>query len=103
MRLAVYRWLSEFTRRNTLLAILVAFVAATAAVWAFLNVQTAVREARRAYLGGLLATQAELVQFWIAARKEDTRQWAEDAELRRLVRELTDRSRIRSRRRAAPA
>ena len=96
MRPIVYRWLSEFTRRNTLIAILVALVAATAAVWAFLNVQTAVREARRAYLGGLLATQAELVQFWIAARKEDTRQWAEDAELRRLVRELTDRSRIRS-------
>ncbi len=96
MRLAVYRWLSEFTRRNTLIAILVAFVAAAAAVWAFLNVQTTVREARRAYLGGLLATQAELVQFWIAARKEDALQWAEDAELRRLVRELTDRSRTRS-------
>lgn len=95
MRLAVYRWLSEFTRRNTLLAILVAFVAATAAVWAFLNVQTAVREARRAYLDGLLATQTELVQFWITARKDDARQWADDAELRRLVRELISHSRIR--------
>lgn len=96
MRPILHRWLSEFTRRNTLIAIMVALVAATAAVWAFLNVQTAVREARRAYLGGLLATQAELVQFWISARKEDARQWADDAELRRMVRELTAHSRIRS-------
>lgn len=88
MRHLAYRWLSEFTRRNTLIAILVALVAAAAAIWAFLSVQTTVREARRQYLGGLLATQAELVQFWISARKEDARQWAEDAELRRLVREL---------------
>ncbi len=95
MRPVVFRWLSEFTRRNTLIAILVALVAATAAVWAFLNVQTAVREARRAYLGGLLATQVELVQFWIGARKEDARQWAEDDELRRLVRELSARARNR--------
>ena len=96
MRPIVYRWLSEFTRRNTLIAILVALVAATAAVWAFLNVQTAVREARRAYLGGLLATQAELVQFWISARKEDARQWADDDELRRLAHELIGHSRTRS-------
>lgn len=95
MRPIVYRWLSDFTRRNTLIAILVALVAATAAVWAFLNVQTAVREARRAYLGGLLATQAELIQFWISARKEDARQWADDAELRRMVRELIAHSRDR--------
>lgn len=88
MRHLAHRWLSEFTRRNTLIAILVALVAAAAAIWAFLSVQTTVREARRQYLGGLLATQAELVQFWISARKEDARQWAEDAELRRLVREL---------------
>lgn len=93
MRHLVYRWLSEFTRRNTLIAILVAFVAAAATVWAFLSVQTTVKEARRQYLGGLLATQAELVQFWISARKEDARQWAEDAELRRLVRELVAQAR----------
>lgn len=88
MRPATYRWLSEFTRRNTLIAILVAFVAAAAAIWAFLNVQTTVREARRQYLGGLLATQAELLRFWISAREEDARQWAEDDELRRLARDL---------------
>ncbi|MDT3736589.1 MAG: serine/threonine protein kinase [Denitratisoma sp.] len=93
MRPIVYRWLSEFTRRNTLIAILVALVAAAAAVWAFINVQTAVREARRTYLGGLLDTQAELIDFWISARKYDARQWAGDEELRRLVRELIARSR----------
>ena len=96
MRPIAYHWLSEFTRRNTLIAILVALVAAGAAVWAFINVQTAVREARRAYLGGLLATQAELVQFWISARKEDARQWAEDAELRRLAYKLIVHSRNKS-------
>ena len=93
MRHLAFRWLSEFTRRNTLIAILVAFVAAAAAVWAFLSVQATVKEARRQYLGGLLATQVELVQFWISARKEDARQWAEDAELRRLVRELVAQAR----------
>lgn len=93
MRPYAQRWLSEFTRRNTLLAILVALVAAAAAIWAFVSVQATVKEARRQYLGGLLATQAELVQFWISARKEDARQWAEDAELRRLVRELVAQAR----------
>ncbi len=88
MRPAVDRWLSEFTRRNTLLAIGVALIAAGIALWAFLNVQTTVKEARRQYLGGLLATQAELLQFWISARKDDARQWAEDDDLRRLVRDL---------------
>ncbi len=93
MRPYAQRWLSEFTRRNTLLAILVALVAAAAAIWAFVSVQATVKEARLQYLGGLLATQAELVQFWISARKEDARQWAEDAELRRLVRELVAQAR----------
>ena len=88
MRPIVDHWLSEFTRRNTLLAIFVALVAAASAVWAFLSVQTTVRDARRQYLGGLLATQAELVRFWISAREEDARQWAEDDDLPRLVREL---------------
>ena len=93
MRHVLYRWLSEFTRRNTLIAILVAAVAAAAAVWAFLGVQATVKEARRQYLGGLLATQAELLRFWISARQEDARQWAEDAELRRLTGELIAQSR----------
>jgi len=93
MRRLAYRWLSEFTRRNTLLAILVALVAAIAAVWAFVSVQATVKEARRQYLGGLLATQVELLQFWISARQEDARQWADDAELRRLVGELVAQAR----------
>ena len=93
MRPAAYRWLSEFTRRNTLIAILVALVAAAAAIWAFINVQSTVREARRNYLGGLLAAQAELIEYWISARKFDARQWAGDEDLRRLVRELIAHSR----------
>lgn len=45
MRPYAHRWLSEFTRRNTPIAILVAFVAAGAAIWAFVSVQATVKEA----------------------------------------------------------
>lgn len=91
MRLVAYNWLSGFTRRNTLLAIFVACVAATTAIWAFINVQSTVREARRNYLSGLLDTQVAMMELWIAERKADARQWADDAELVELVQKLFER------------
>ncbi len=94
MRPQVYRWLSEFTRRNTLIAILVALVAAVTAVWAFMNVQTTVKEARRNFLANVLATQTEMVKGWIAERQADARQWAHDPDVAALVAGLAGRHRL---------
>lgn len=88
MRLFLFQWLSEFTRRNILLAVMVAVVAATTAVWAFLNVQATVREARRNALESLLAVQADALNAWIDERKADAQQWAGDPEIAALVAEL---------------
>lgn len=88
MRLFVHQWLAEFMRRNILLAVAVALVASVTAVWAFLNVQAAVREARSNHLGSLVAMQADMVNAWIGERKADARQWADDPAVAALAARL---------------
>ena len=85
MRPFAYQWLAEFMRRNILLAVLIAVVAAVTAVWAFLNVQTTVKEARRNYLESLLAVQGEMVNAWIVERQADATLWADDPEVAALA------------------
>ena len=78
MQPRIFSWLSELTRRNVLLAILVVLVASVAAAWSFLNVQQAVKHSRATLLSSLLATQSEALLIWAEERRADTIQWARD-------------------------
>jgi tRNA A-37 threonylcarbamoyl transferase component Bud32 len=90
----VFAWLSELTRRNALLAILVVLVASVAAAWSFLNVQQAVKHSRATLLSSLLATQSEAILIWAEERRADTTQWARDPSIIAVTGKLLDRHRV---------
>lgn len=86
-----FTWLSELTRRNTLLAILVVLVASIAATWSFLNVQQAVKSSRETLLTNLLTTQSEALVIWAEEKQGDTVQWAKDPTIIAITERLVHR------------
>ena len=93
MQPRIFTWLSELTRRNVLLAILIVLVASVAAAWSFLNVQQAVRYSRATLLSSLLAIQSEALLIWAEERRADTIQWARDPSIIAVTGRLLDRHR----------
>lgn len=89
-----FTWLSEITRRNTLLAILVVLVASAVAMWSFLNVQQAVKSSRATLLSNLLTTQSEALVIWAEEKQADTAQWARESSIIAIAERLAHRHQL---------
>jgi len=90
MRISPLIWLSELTRRNTLLAIFVVLVSLAAGIWSFQNVRRAVQGARATMLTGLLDTQTQTLAIWAAEKEQDTVRWAREPSIASLTERLLD-------------
>lgn len=96
MQRSLHVWLSELTRRNTLLALFVVAVCSVSAMWALKNVQVAVTDARASLFSGLLASQAEALKTWSAEKQADTHRWAKDSSIVSLTEALLDRRKLKA-------
>ncbi len=76
MHPGIAAWVSELTRRNLLVTVMVVLVVSISSVWSFVNVQQEVRNARSVLLNSVLNAQVEALAIWVGENKFGTAQLA---------------------------
>lgn len=88
MHPGIAAWVSELTRRNLLVTVMVVLVVSISSVWSFVNVQQEVRNARSVLLNSVLNAQVEALAIWVGENKFGTAQLAAEPTVVTLTTQL---------------